>query len=163
MIATLVSPGSLPTSQDWHAWGSWSSLILILIFIHYMSSINTKFIEIMNKDIICCCWVWDTYNNNKNQLTSAVSFFINFNTTTTHQNFLRILDADIQSYRKFIEDEEGPVSPSNNRRRPDKHQHRLQVTLDVRHQAETWRHSTRLGDYLAAFGATPSLTQAQEK
>ena len=35
----------------------------------------------MNKDIICCCWVWDTYNNNKNQLTSAV--FLNFKNTTT--------------------------------------------------------------------------------
>lgn len=33
----------------------------------------------MNKDIICCCWVWDTYNNNKNQLTSAV--FLNFKNT----------------------------------------------------------------------------------
>ena len=36
----------------------------------------------MNKDNICCCWVWDIYNNNKNQLTTAV-FLNNFKNTTT--------------------------------------------------------------------------------
>ena len=57
----------------------------------------------MNKDIICCCWVWDTYNNNKNQLTSAV--FLNFKNTTTTLTGIISYKFWMPTYRKFIEEE----------------------------------------------------------